>query len=643
MSFLAPLFLLAAAALAVPLLLHLFRRREGQVQTFPALRYLQKTSRERRRIVRLRQFLLLFLRLVVLALLVLAGARLVLPLGGGDQPPAGIAIVMDNGIQTARVVGDRRLLDHLVEMALDALDRTGPDDRIWIVPAGEPWRPALPLGREEARRRIEALEPTSARSDIPRAVARAASLVETGAPPPHEILVLSDLESSTFPDTSPSNPAGAIPTVVGSPGLEPGPNRGISEVLAGGGLPPRAGLPIPLAVQLAGSPIADQAVRFVVDDELVAAGRTGDGGRLEVELPPAGEGWLTGRVELEADELRADDVADFTLAVRSPPRVSTSGPLSRFLEAGLELLDERGRIERAPADFGVMVETTGVGGTGRHPALILPPADPTGIPAMNRRLEALGAGWRFQLDDGTTSTRTLEDSDPRLRLPEGLPVHRSFRLEAVEGRRGEVLARLSDGTPWVAYSPGSTGPGEDAPPLLLLGSPPDTASSGLPTSAAMIPFLAAALELLDGAPPSLSVIAGAPLPLPPGASTVETPGGTTLPVDGRSSLTETGRTGIYRILDSEGRLLSQGAVTPPPPSSTPPLSPDVAAERLGDEAVGVEGSRAWARGAPASRRGREVWRPLLALTFLLLLAEGWLAARRDRDRPARNEPADLSS
>jgi hypothetical protein len=643
LSFLAPLFLLASAALAIPLLLHLFRRREGQVQSFPALRYLRKTSKERRRIVRLRQLLLLILRLAVIALLVLAGARLVLPLGGGDQPPAGIAIVLDNGIQTSRVVDDRRVLDHLVDMALDALDRMGPDDRIWIVPAGEPWRPALPLGREEARRRIGALEPTSARSDLPRAVARAASLVETGAAPPHEILVLSDLEPSTFPDASPSGPAGTIPTVVGSPALEPGQNRGISEVLVGGGLPPRAGIPIPLAVQLAGVPIEDQAVRIVVSDELVAAGRTDGGGRLEVELPPAQEGWLTGRIELEPDELRADDVAHFTLSVRSPPRVSTTGPLTRFLEAGLDLLDERGRVQRTSQDFGVAIETTGVGATGRHPTLILPPADPTGIPAMNRRLEALGAGWRFQLDEGTPSTRTMDDADPRLRLPEGLQVHRSFRLEAVEGEQGTVLARLSDGTPWIAYSPGSSGSGQDTPPVLLVASPPDTASSDLPTSAAMIPFLSAALELLDGAPPTLSVVAGTPLPLPPGAHTVENPEGTPLPVGGRSSLTETGRTGIYRILDLEGELLGQGAVTPPPPSSILPLSPDDAAVRLGEAAVGVEGPRAWARSAPASRRGREVWRPLLAFTFLLLLAEGWLAARRDRDRPARNEPADLSS
>ncbi|MFW6200401.1 MAG: BatA domain-containing protein, partial [Gemmatimonadota bacterium] len=111
MGFLSPLLLLAAAALAVPLMLHLFRRRERSRRSFPALRYLKETSRDRARYVRLRQLLLLALRLAVLACLVLAAARLVLPLGGTDHPPGGLAVVVDNGVTSSRVVDDRRVLD----------------------------------------------------------------------------------------------------------------------------------------------------------------------------------------------------------------------------------------------------------------------------------------------------------------------------------------------------------------------------------------------------------------------------------------------------------------------------------------------------------------------------------------------------
>ena len=46
MGALNPLFLLAGAAVAVPLFLHLFQRQEARRVAFPALRYLERTERE---------------------------------------------------------------------------------------------------------------------------------------------------------------------------------------------------------------------------------------------------------------------------------------------------------------------------------------------------------------------------------------------------------------------------------------------------------------------------------------------------------------------------------------------------------------------------------------------------------------------
>ena len=51
MSFLAPLWLLAGAAAAVPLLLHLLRRRIGARIEFPAVRYLLRAEREHSRAI----------------------------------------------------------------------------------------------------------------------------------------------------------------------------------------------------------------------------------------------------------------------------------------------------------------------------------------------------------------------------------------------------------------------------------------------------------------------------------------------------------------------------------------------------------------------------------------------------------------
>ena len=646
MTFLTPIVLLAAAALAVPLLLHLFRKRESSIRSFPALRYLKRTTRDRARIIRLRQLLLLALRMAALALLVLAGARLILPLGGTDHPPAAVALVVDNGIGSSMIVQERRVLDHLVDQATNTLNRLGSDDRVWLVAAGEPWRPAPPLTPDEARRQVAGLQATEVRADLPAAVARARSLLESAALPVREILVLSKLDAAVFGAQAHPEPAGEIRTVVGTVHAELPPNRALAGVSVGGGLPPRAELSSELSVEVTGEPRGDQALRVHVDGELVTAGRTDGQGRALLDLPPTPPGWLVGRVELDPDDLRADDQRHFALPVRRAPRIRTATGLPTYLATALDVLVQR---ERIVMDQEADTSTEGAEGTavgieadgqvlaGARPTLIFAPADPVHLPAVNRRLGELDAGWRLEASGEAESPGTLDSPDAGIRLPSGLEVRRSHGLTRAEGGRdGRVLARLSDGSPWIVHVPavpdGELVPGEpERPALVLVASPPDRESSDLPTSAAMIPFLSATLELLDGGEPADEVVAGSPIPLPPGAAYVSTPAGTRIPVDGTSSFLETGRTGVYDIRAPDDALLRRIAVNPAPPSGQDRLTTEEAAERLGPRAVATGSVREWSRASLGERRGREVWRPLLLALLLLLVAEGWLAARAGPD------------
>jgi hypothetical protein len=75
MSFLTPLFFLALAALAVPVLIHLTARERKQVVTFPSLMFLRRIPYSSIRRRRIRDWLLLALRIAALALIVLAFAR----------------------------------------------------------------------------------------------------------------------------------------------------------------------------------------------------------------------------------------------------------------------------------------------------------------------------------------------------------------------------------------------------------------------------------------------------------------------------------------------------------------------------------------------------------------------------------------
>ena len=75
LSFLYPLFLAGAVAIAIPIALHLFRRRTETVVDFPAVRLLHKAPVEQQRRRKIREWILLALRVTALALLAFAFAR----------------------------------------------------------------------------------------------------------------------------------------------------------------------------------------------------------------------------------------------------------------------------------------------------------------------------------------------------------------------------------------------------------------------------------------------------------------------------------------------------------------------------------------------------------------------------------------
>src|SRR5216117_1729762 len=75
MSFLAPLFLVGALAVAAPIIFHLIRRTSREKIPFSSLMFLQPTPPRVTRKSRLENILLLILRCAVLCLLALAFAR----------------------------------------------------------------------------------------------------------------------------------------------------------------------------------------------------------------------------------------------------------------------------------------------------------------------------------------------------------------------------------------------------------------------------------------------------------------------------------------------------------------------------------------------------------------------------------------
>lgn len=635
MLFLSPWLLLAAAAAAVPVFLHLLHRGEGRRLSFPALRYLLRTEREHARRIRLRQRMLLLLRVAAMGMLALAGARPFWRGAGGAHPPTALAIVLDNSLSSGRVAGAERVLEALERRALAGVARAGSEDRIWVLRAGEPWDVATPLDAAAARTRILATEVSAAAADIPDAVRRAAGLVRQTGLPAAEVHVLSDLQASAL--TGSAAELEGVAVLAYRPAPPARPNHYLGSVLVGGGLPPLAGRRSELTVGVAGDTAA-VPLRLVVGDRIRGAGRAPAGASTALPFGPFAAGWVDGFVETDPDELAADDRRWFALAVLPPPVVAVRGTAPFFVEEALAVLEESGRMRRGGGRADVVLSVGGEGAdearTGRT-VVVIPPADPELLPALNRRLAAASIPWRYAMLAGSGETRVAEH-----RLPlalEGVRVAKGYALEsAAAGGDAEVLARLSDGTPWVVR--GRAGAGG----YRLLGSPLDAESTNLPISASMVPLLEWMIATagygsagrVGGSAPA--VTAGSPLSLPAAATTVRSPDGEDHPVDPSQDYRVTRQPGIYRVLAGDS-VLEEIAVNPPlAESQLAPADADRIRRALGPGAKLMEDdSTAWAAEVFTARLGTELWRPLLLALLVVLIAESGVAARGARPEVAR--------
>ena len=118
--------LIAGAALVgLPILLHLIMKQEPKRLTFPAFRFLKQKLKTNQRKLRLRHFILLALRMLLIALFCLTlyqptfkSERLNIR---GEQPIA-VVIVIDTTPSMGYVVNDRTRLAEAQRRALELLD-----------------------------------------------------------------------------------------------------------------------------------------------------------------------------------------------------------------------------------------------------------------------------------------------------------------------------------------------------------------------------------------------------------------------------------------------------------------------------------------------------------------------------------------
>lgn len=629
MGFLSPALLALGAAVAVPIILHLFQRHQGPRVLFPALRYLRRAEKESARQIKLRQLLLMLLRIAVIVLLAVAAARPFARSGGAGHEPTAVAIVLDNSMSSGAVVGDRRVLDELKDLALATLERAGPDDRFWLLRAGASWEPALPGDAATTAARVRETEPTAAAADLPAAVGHARALLAAGADGrATEIHLLSDLQATSFRarvETAAEGP----PVVAWTPRADVPRNVAVVNVQVGAGIPPMTGERSTVVATVDGEAATDSVrLRLSIDRRVVSAGVAPIGSAAVLPLPGRQAGYYAGWVDTDADALRADDRRFFTLRVVPPPAVAVVGA-SNFVEDALTVMAAAGRVRQtgvAEADVAILVAGTSLESVpdGRT-AIVLPPESPLELPAINRRLGSAAVPWRYEPGSQVGEARfQLEGTTDELMRP----LERA-RLTQVYALRSQgnttmdtVLLRLRDGQEWAVRGERTRG-GR----YILLASPLSAAATTLPTSAAMVPLLDrlvgswAAATPLDAAHSPGDVVS-----LPPQASAVRPPDGGVLPAQ-PSEYRLGAEAGIYEVLAGDSVIAAYAVNPPADESRLERLQPRRLATALGTRTLVTANTQAgWLNDIYRSRLGHELWRIALLLALVLLALEAMLAA-----------------
>jgi len=212
MSFLAPLFLLGAAALVLPVLFHLARRTPRERLRFGSLMFLAPTTPRLTKRSRLEHWLLLLLRCLALGLLAFGFARPFLKESGTDRPSTQAlrrqVILLDRSASLRR---DGLWADALVRVEAQ-VKTAAPGDRLAVIAFARGTETLVSFGEWETlppgdravivRERLERASPGWEGTRLGQALVAAAEMLTEDAGPSaepgvREIVLISDLQAGS--------------------------------------------------------------------------------------------------------------------------------------------------------------------------------------------------------------------------------------------------------------------------------------------------------------------------------------------------------------------------------------------------------------------------------------------------------------
>lgn len=198
MSFLYPIFLLAGIALVIPVLIHLFNLRRYKTVLFPHTRFLKNIQTRSRKQRQVRYKWLLLIRLLLLALLVLAFAQPFFPGAVQEDRSNRLQVIyLDNSQSMSVQEGQQRLLDIARNAIRQQLQGQSADTRFLLLTNDRvaSYRPAQ---AEKIRHLLEETDLSSLHRTPEQILAIVQNIIHNEGAAGADLYYYSDFQQTTF-------------------------------------------------------------------------------------------------------------------------------------------------------------------------------------------------------------------------------------------------------------------------------------------------------------------------------------------------------------------------------------------------------------------------------------------------------------
>jgi hypothetical protein len=197
-SFLYPLFLTAGAALAIPILIHLFNLRKYKTVMFPHTRFLKNIQLNSQKQSQVRYKALLAMRLLFLALLIMAFAQpFVNDASKQNSADRTQIIYIDNSYSMSAKKGARTMLDIAKEMAAQQVKAAKPGTRFLLLTNDRP-NSFRPEPADKVFAAIHALDLSAATKTAGQVVATAKGMLHDDISSKADLYYYSDFQQNAF-------------------------------------------------------------------------------------------------------------------------------------------------------------------------------------------------------------------------------------------------------------------------------------------------------------------------------------------------------------------------------------------------------------------------------------------------------------